>query len=139
MNMDIAVGLDGSESSWKAFHEALALAKFKNRTLHIISVQEGVEASYSATEMLAADKTSKDKLQKIHTEAQILAKQKEVQLQTAVVIGSPVEAMVKYLKNHNIEIFVIGYTGHSSIFGALLGTQAEKIVRHSPCSVFIVR
>lgn len=139
MGVDIAVGLDGSDSSWKAFRQSMELASAKKVKLHVVSVQEEVQTSPSASEMIVAHETSKDKLQKIQQQAEELAKNEGLTVLNSVVKGNPVEAMVNYVKKNDIGVLVMGFTGHSSILGALLGTQAEKLVRHAPCTVMIVR
>lgn len=139
MGVDVAVGLDGSDSSWKAFRQSMELAVAKKVTLHVVSVQEEVGTSPNASEMIVAHETSKEKLQKIQRQAEELAKGEGLKVQNSVVKGNPVEAMVSYVKHNDIGVLVMGFTGHSSILGALLGTQAEKLVRHAPCTVMIVR
>jgi len=67
------------------------------------------------------------------------AESEKVTVTNAITKGSPVTGLVDYVKSHGIHLLVVGDTGHSSIWGALLGTSAEKIVRHAPCSVMIVR
>ncbi len=135
----VAVGLDGSDSSWKALNEALQLARTKQADLHIVSIQESVDASYSASEVLAADKTSKEKLEKAQTKARTLAESEGVTAHTEIATGSFTHAMVDYVKTHSVDLLVIGDTGHSSIWGALIGTNTEKIVRQARCSVMVVR
>ncbi|MBX9953121.1 MAG: universal stress protein [Candidatus Obscuribacterales bacterium] len=135
----VAVGLDDSASSWKAFGEALQFASVKKAELHIVSIQETADASYSASEVLATDKTSREKLEKAQNKASIMAEEAGITATTEIVAGSSTAAMVDYVKTHDIDLLVIGDTGHSSIWGALLGTNAEKIVRHAKCSVMVVR
>jgi len=135
----VAVGLDDSASSWKALGEALQFASIKKAELHIVSIQETADASYSASEVLATDKTSREKLEKAQNKACIMAEEAGVTATTEIATGSSTAAMVEYVKTHDIDLLVIGDTGHSSIWGALLGTNAEKIVRHAKCSVMVVR
>lgn len=135
----VAVGLDGSDSSWKALDEALQLARAKHALLHIVSIQESVEASYSASEVLAVDKTSKEKLEKVQMKARLMAESEGVPTKTEIATGSSTHAMVEYVKTHRVDLLVIGDTGHSSLWGALIGTNAESIVRHARCSVLVVR
>ncbi len=135
----IAVGLDGSNSSWKALDEAIQQAVSKKAQLHIVSIQESVEASYSASEVLEIEKTSREKLEGAQVTALNHVADKGIEASTAIVVGSSAAAMVEYVKKNKIDLLVVGETGHSSIWGALLGTTAEKIVRQAPCSVLIVR
>ena len=37
------------------------------------------------------------------------------------------------------DLLIIGHSGHSGIWGRLLGTMADKVVDHAPCSVLVVR
>lgn len=135
----LAVGLDGSDSSWKALDEAVELSSLKNACLHIVSIQESADVSYSASEVLAVEKTSREKLERAQNKAKEKAKEKNVTVVTEIVTGSSALAMIDYVKSHKVDILVVGDTGHSSIWGALLGTNVEKIVRHSHCSVLVVR
>lgn len=135
----IAVGLDGSQRSWKAFEEAVQLSKLRPTTLHVVSIQESIEASYSATDVLAAEKTGREKLEKVQVKASLLAGDQDISIQTAILAGNSAGAIVEYVKKNKIDLLIIGDTGHSSIWGALLGTSAEKIVRDAPCSVLLVR
>lgn len=135
----IAVGLDGSDSSWKAFEEAVQQAELKRGVLHVVSIQESVDASYSATEVLAAEKTARERLEGLHIRARMQAEEAGIMIVAAITTGNSASALVDYVKHKHIDLLIVGDTGHSSIWGALLGTTAEKIVRHAPCSVLIVR
>lgn len=135
----VAVGLDGSDASWKAFDEALAQSKQKDAQLHVISVQEHIDASYSASEVLAAERTAHENLERLQAKARTKAEEEGLRVSVAIVTGSSSGAMVDYVKKHSINLLVVGDTGHSSIWGALLGNTADKIVRSAPCSVLIVR
>lgn len=135
----IAVGLDGSESSWKAFREALAQAQSSGAALHVVSIQEPVQPSHSALEVIAAEKTARENLERLQAEAKALADRAGLTISTVISEGDSVRAMVDYAKKTRADLLVIGDKGHSSIWGALLGSTAEKIVRDAPCSVLIVR
>jgi nucleotide-binding universal stress UspA family protein len=136
----LAVGLDGSTSSWKAFTEAVQQTKQRGAaTLHLVSIQESSDASYSASEVLAAEMTAQEKLDHIQTKATVEAEKQGLRVVGAVVSGSPSGALVDYVKQHKVNLLIVGDTGHSSIWGNLLGTTSEKIVRLAPCSVLIVR
>lgn len=135
----IAIGLDGSAASWTALEEAIALTIQKHALLYMVSIQEETEASYSATEILDLEKTSREQLEKVQLKARMLAETSGIQVSTAIVTGSSANAMVAFVKKNNVDLLVVGDTGHSSLWGALLGNTADKIVRHAPCSVLIVR
>ena len=107
----IAVGLDDSIRSWKAFQEAMLLAKRKNASLHIVSIQEAIEASYSAGEVLAAEKTSREKLESAQIKARLMAQDEGLSVKTSIVSGSSAAALVDYVKKNDISLLVAGDTG----------------------------
>lgn len=134
----IAVGLDGSDSSWKAFREAVQQAKLKGGALHLVSVQDADEPTFSATEALAEER-HRHELERIQMQARLEAESAGIHVEGAIVDGRSAPALVEYVKSHAINLLIVGDTGHSSIWGALLGTTAEKIVRNARCSVLVVR
>lgn len=138
-NYVVAVGLDGSDSSWKALEESIQQAKLKAALLHIVSIQETADASYSASEVLAVEKTSRVKLERAQLKARERAEEQGVRVVTEIVAGSSALAMIDYVKTHRVDLLLVGDTGHSSIWGALIGTNVEKIVRNAHCSVLVVR
>lgn len=135
----VAIGLDGSASSWKSFDEAIFQAKQKSGVLHIVSIQETAEVSYSANEVLAAVRTEREHLDEMQTKARMKAESEGVKVITTVVKGHFIATIIDYLKKKKINLLVIGDVGHSSFFGALLGTNVDKIVHNAPCSVLVVR
>jgi universal stress protein A len=58
---------------------------------------------------------------------------------TAVRWGSPVEAIVDYARDQNIELVVIATHGRTGLSHVLLGSVAERIVREAPCPVLTIR
>lgn len=135
----IAVGLDGSDYAWKALDMAILLAKTREAPLHVVSVQETIHASFSRSEVLAADQTAKHKLERIQTKAQKRCDEENISPQMAITVGHPAGALVSYVKENNITMLIVGDKGHASIWGSLLGTTSEKIVHDCPCSVLVVR
>ncbi len=135
----IAVGMDGSDFSWKALDMAITIAKVKKAPLHIISIQETIHTSFSRSEVLAADQTAKHKLEKIQKKARNQCEEEGVHPELAICVGHPAGALVTYVKENGITMLVVGDRGHASIWGSLLGTTAEKIVHDCPCSVLVVR
>jgi nucleotide-binding universal stress UspA family protein len=53
--------------------------------------------------------------------------------------GTPWEEIVSLVENEKFDLCVIGTQGRTGIARVLLGSVAEKVVRHAPCSVLAVR
>jgi nucleotide-binding universal stress UspA family protein len=53
--------------------------------------------------------------------------------------GSPFLEIVRYAKDKNIDLIVLGTHGRSGLSHVLLGSVAERVVRKAPCPVLTVR
>lgn len=56
-----------------------------------------------------------------------------------VVVGKPAAEIVKTAKEWPADIIVIGSHGRSGVGRVVLGSVAEAVMRHAPCSVLVVR
>ncbi len=53
--------------------------------------------------------------------------------------GDAATEIINYLKNHPIELVVVGSRGLSAVRGWLLGSVSRKIIHYSGCSVLVVK
>jgi nucleotide-binding universal stress UspA family protein len=59
---------------------------------------------------------------------------------TKFLTGAPWDQIVNTARNDRaIDLIVIGTHGHTGIAHVLLGSVAEKVARHAPCPVLVVR
>lgn len=77
--------------------------------------------------------------------AQVEAAEKQLQSVMAgsaaacvVTVGFPVEEIMKYANDHQIDLIVVGTHGHTGLSHLLLGSVAEKLVRLATCPVLTV-
>jgi nucleotide-binding universal stress UspA family protein len=54
-------------------------------------------------------------------------------------IGSPFVEIVRYARQHAIDLIVMGTHGRSGLVHVLIGSTAERVIRESPCPVLTVR
>ena len=134
---------DFSEPAKEAQKYAMALADRFGAELHLLHVVPEVAMplpdSTTSWTLPAADL----KLQVEAAERQLLhdlgpdwAEERRT-VQTAVV-GNAVEEIVKYAKEHEIGLIVIGTHGRTGLSHLLLGSVAEKLVRLATCPVLTV-
>lgn len=53
--------------------------------------------------------------------------------------GHEVETIVTYAKDGGFDLLVIGFVGHSNIWGRVMGSTTQNLSRLAPCSVMIVK
>ena len=53
--------------------------------------------------------------------------------------GATFDTIVRYAQENAIDLIVIGTHGRTGLSHVLLGSIAERVVRHAPCSVLTVR
>jgi nucleotide-binding universal stress UspA family protein len=136
----ILIANDGSDGAKHALQVAIDLAKKYNAELHSISVEEGVP-HYAATigEVEEFKKEANGYFQKINDEAKEEVKKAGIDLHIKVQAGHEVETIVNYAKQGSFDLLVIGFMGHSKIFGRVWGSTSQNIAKLSPCTVIVVK
>ena len=59
-------------------------------------------------------------------------------VETALAVGTPATAIVRYADEHQIDLIVMGTHGRTGVSRALLGSVVEAVVRRAPCLVLAV-
>jgi nucleotide-binding universal stress UspA family protein len=136
----ILIANDGSEGARKALKTAIDLAIKYSAGLHSISVEEGVP-HYAATigEVEEYRKEANEYFSKISDEAVEAARKEGIELHTKVQAGHEVETIIHYAKEGKFDLLVIGFMGHSRIFGRVWGSTSQNITKLSPCTVVVVK
>lgn len=136
----ILVGVDGSDGATKALAVAVKLASQFGAELHSISVEEKLP-HYAATmgEVLESKQEAADYFRRITAEAQQSAQASGATLHSHVMPGHEVETIVTFAKDHGFDLLVIGFMGHSRIFGRIWGSTSQNLTKLSPCTVLVVK
>jgi nucleotide-binding universal stress UspA family protein len=136
----IAVGLDGSEGSRRrAFEAAIDLARASKAELYLLSVEELPRYPAAVDEINGEQRAAGRFFQKVQKEATAHITGAGLVAHCEIRAGHPAQALPHYALEVGADLLVIGHAGHSAIWGRLLGTTADKIVDHAPCSVLMVR
>lgn len=59
-------------------------------------------------------------------------------VRTELLHGAPWHEIVQYAKKEAADLIVLGTHGRTGIRHALIGSVAEKVVRHAPCAALVV-
>lgn len=139
----ILVAIDGSDVSMKAADYAIALAQ--NNSAEILAVNV-VDLS-SIFKMLPRDtKEQLIKIGRLEADRMLdsvidMARQNGIKIKTEIIESSisAADAIIKYAKEKNIDLVVVGTRGRSGMSKTLLGSVASKLVTYSPCAVLVVK
>lgn len=136
----ILVGYDGSDGARVALTLGIELAKVLDAQLCSISVEQHLP-HYAAS--LSEVKGTKEDIDRyfatLTKQARDQAMLAGIELETFVRQGHEVETIVTVAREGRFDLLIIGYHGHSGIFGRVMGGTAQSIVRLSPCPVLLAK
>ena len=70
---------------------------------------------------------------------QVLAASQTVFVETLMVWGHPAAAICRVAQEREIDLIVMSTHGRTGLAHLFVGSVAERVVRHAPCSVLIIR
>ena len=82
----------------------------------------------------AARKTAERKMRELVRSVNFGA----VKFETAFTDGSPVIDICAFAKDHDVDLIITSTHGFTGFTHVLIGSVAEQVVRHAPCSVLVV-
>jgi len=139
MFQSLVVAVDGSESSLNALDRAIDLAARLSATLDVVSVVEELPHYVSQKSREEEDRSEAERyFAAIHADAVVQAAQRGVSIRTTILTGHEVRAILSYARDQHTDLLVLGTVGHSGVWGAFLGSTADKLVAHTPTSVLVV-
>lgn len=135
----ILVGCDFSQPAAEAISEAARIAKQENGRVKLVFCLDNdipPQLAFGAHDRILDQhrRSAEEKLLQLGEER--LA---GVPFDTLVVEGSPRRQLNKIAKTEGADLVVLASRGHSLAAGLLLGSTAESVARHSPCSVLLMR
>jgi len=133
----VIVPIDFSGQSAAAIQAGLAVADDPSR-LHLIHVLLPLDSIAPLTEL--GDLS--DDARQDHTVAQLATIADEnnaATAQRAVLFGSPGLEITDYAQRHKADLIVIPSHGYHGVKRLILGSVAERVIRHADCNVLVLR
>jgi nucleotide-binding universal stress UspA family protein len=137
---EMVVGYDGTESSARAVVEAATLAKALHSQFHLVHVvdddalRQGMITSSALAKREVIAKTISDELL---ASDEILLKLTENTVINRVLRGPAAVCLVDYAVSVNADVIVLGNRRVKGI-ARVLGSVSIDVLRHAPCSVYVV-
>jgi nucleotide-binding universal stress UspA family protein len=142
MLQHVLIAIDGSPSSHHAANQGLGLARQTRSKVTLAFVLEtppvipvGPLSGYVTT---APPRTEAD-LAWARAELAELARDAGVPVDTRVELGAPADVLCELAQQLGVDLIVIGARGLSTGSRWLLGSVSDRVVRHAPCPVMVVR
>ena len=140
----ILAATDFSDCSEHALRYACEFAEVFDSELTLLHVIESPAAAYSSYVAGHVDVHFIEEDLKRDAEAKLKTLpspqwQEKLSITRDIVVGSPFVETVRYAKEHDIDLIVLGTHGRGAIAHMLMGSTAERVVRKAPCPVLTVR
>lgn len=134
----ILVPTDFSAPSMKALHYAKALA---GGTVQLLYVAEPL-AGLLASEPVPGIPSDEETAAKLAAELEEIAEGQHaanLRITSTVRLGKPAEEIVKLAADWPADLLVLSTHGRTGLAHLLLGSVAEKVIRHATCPVLVLR
>ena len=131
----ILVPIDFSDCSLDAVAIAEVFARQNNAEVLLLFVEEAI-IPYDEREDTLLDPLSLEDRSRL---AHIRPRDGSISFQRFVEFGHPSETIVKFAKEHEIDLIVMGTHGRTGIKRVLPGSVANAVMQATPCPVLAIR
>jgi len=139
----ILVATDFSEAAGAALSYGRALARAFGARLHVVHVVDDMYLRLGGDAYAAVlPELQQDVEQSAREQLEALVVDNDpTPLPTDLIIreGAPAQEIVKYAKDTDIDLIVVGTHGRGAVAKLLMGSVAERVVRTASCPVLTVR
>jgi nucleotide-binding universal stress UspA family protein len=134
----IVVAYDDSPGACRALEIGVDLARRPGVELTAVAVEAHLP-HYGATvgEVEEERVVEEQACQRWLRAAEAFADEHGLKLRTMILAGHTAEKLVHAAQRHGADLLILGHSGHSAIWGRLLGGTVEKVSQHATCSVLI--
>ena len=130
---------DGSPGGQKALAAAIALAQQISARLHMITVEELPRFAASIDEVAEEKDEANRRFAPVIAAAKAEAAAAGVGIEVHLVPGHVVGAITGPIKQLQVDLLVVGFTGHPQVYERIIGSTADRLVRLAPCAVLVVK
>jgi len=136
----ILIPVDGSDRSKKALKKGVSLARLVSAEVTIMYVSEKILISPLSVISIPDEKLREllDKsVKNLFNHAKKECRNHAVSYKEIIVEGQPAQCIID--ASNDYDMIVLSPLGHSMMADLLMGSVAEKVIRHAKCSIVVVR
>lgn len=142
MYKKILIAMDESRHSEEVKKHGIMLAKVLGASVTVLYVVEEIiyvpPSPYLSPPPITPSLTqSQEEGKKIVEKVIEKGKEMGVKVTPIITVGHPASEIIEHAKDH--DLVVMGTLGRSGIVSLLIGSVAEKVVRHAPVPVLVIR
>lgn len=127
---------DGSKTAKTALEFVLDIAKAQHWEILVLSVAERITSL--GVEYEDIEETLMKLAKDFAEEAASEIKKHGLSVEARVEKGKPAETIVRVAKEEGVSAIVMGTHGWTGLVRAVIGSVADRVVRHAPCPVVLV-
>lgn len=136
----ILVPTDGSEHTEQAVDHAIDLAQKYDAAIHALYVINtgalpSLEPGFREEYIAVGEEIGDDSVGAIASKGSAAG----IDVTTSVIRGVPYEEILDYTDANDIDLIAMGTHGRTGLRRFLLGSVAERVIRHTPVPVLLVR
>jgi nucleotide-binding universal stress UspA family protein len=139
----ILVAVDFSETAGDTLDAALGIAGDRAGRIHLLHVVPDLFHSMEFAEAPTLDwhAMQRESVEKARTQLFMLAVERKLDpltITVAVEIGPAAAEIVRYANECGAELIVLGSHGHGVVRRFILGSVADRVLRHASCPAMLV-
>lgn len=136
VSQTVIIGLDGSTEGENAVQFATSTLPLPlNVNLHLVQVVPQND-KYPPEELERKQQSARDY---VNTRAKELEKSGFGNVSTETPVGNPALELIRIAQEKEAKLIVVGSQGESGVDSFQLGSVAERVMRHAPCSILVVK
>jgi len=136
------VPVDGSAVSASTAKKAVELAKFLGSEvhfLHVVDTRTIRALELTGVDMITADERATNIANAYLNEVVRYAEDSKIKAEREIRRGLPAEEILKGIKEHGIDLVVMGSKGLTGARRAMMGSTTEEVLRFSPVPVLVLK
>lgn len=142
----IVIAIDDAGSAGRALDRGLELAealRLPVRLVHVARLSQAHSADVrrihiADIEQAAGGQPEFELAADLLNRSLARAGEREVEIEPVLLGGEPADALLRYLKECDRPILVMGRRGQGRLAELLLGSVSDQVIRHAECPVMVV-
>jgi len=138
----ICIAYEGSDNSNRAFDFAVDMcmlcpsAALEVTVLSVVVPPEQSDVIVNVDQIIASMRSRHEKMLSALVQK---AKDRGVTIHTEIMTGDAAEEILKYVRDKQFDLVIVGQKGKSLIDQFVLGSVSRRVVRYAVCAVTVVK